>query len=708
MPPSLARLLLIASSCLPCAPLLAQPKAPKDGQKEMATIVISAVRTAQSDLDVPAAVDVVDVEALRLHQPAINASEALARVPGVVALNRQNYAQDLQISSRGFGARSAFGVRGVRLIADGIPASMPDGQGQAATFDLDSADRIEVLRGPFSSLYGNHAGGTILLTTRTGKLPPSIAASVMAGSDGQRKLDVQAQGIQQGLTYLLDTSRFRTDGYRDHSAATRDQANAKLTWQGAHGATWTLLANGLRQSGTQDPLGVTWATFVRDPRAGEVDASDTLTPKRTLAERYNTRKSIDHYQAGLKLEQPLAQGRLHAVVYGGNRRVIQFQSIPRAAQAAPTQSGGVIDFQRDFHGADIHWQANRQLAGGTLRTIIGLEAARSSDDRQGYENFSGAELGVQGRLRRDEQDTVTSVDPYVQAEWTRHAWSAHLGLRHTSTRVRVGDRYVSNGDDSGGTRFSRTTPLAGALYRLTRHDSLYASVASGFETPTLNELFYSGSGRGFNFGLNPATSRHMEAGWKHAESGATRINTALFETRTRDELVVDVASGGRTSYRNAARTRRQGLEVSYEQPLAAGWNVYASASWLHAVYREAFASVPSGAQLPGVPKRSLFTELAWTSESGRLGAAVEGQASSRIFADDANRDVPAPGYGILNARVNIKHALGAWRLSAYARVNNLLDRQYVGSLIVGDSNKRYYEAALDRSWVAGMGVQYVF
>ena len=696
----------MAAACLASTSAWAQPSVQAQASDaQPATVVIRAVRTAQNELDIPAAVDVVDMEAMREHQPAINASEALVRVPGVVALNRQNYAQDLQISSRGFGARSAFGVRGVRLITDGIPASMPDGQGQAATFNLDSADRIEVLRGPFSALYGNHAGGTILLTTRSGKAPPSVEASVMAGSYGQRKLDLQAQGASDGLTYLVDASRFRTDGYRSHSAATRDQANAKLTWQGSGGARWTLIANGLRQADTQDPLGVTWATFMRDPRAGETDANDTATPRRTVADRYNTRKSIDHYQAGLALEQPLAAGRLNVVVHAGNRRVIQFQSIPRAVQAAPSQSGGIIDFKRDFYGMDVNWQASLPLAGGSLRTIAGIDTARSVDDRQGYENFVADQLGVQGRLRRDEENTVSSADPYVQLEWTRGAWSAHAGLRHSSTRIEVDDRYLANGNDSGSLKFSRTTPVAGLVVRLSAHDSLYASLASGFETPTLNELFYSGSGRGFNYGLTPATSRHLETGWKHAAPGGPRWSTALFNVRTRDELVVDVAAGGRTSYRNAARTLRQGLEGSVEHALGGGWNVYASASWLHAVYRDAFANVSAGARLPAVAKRSMFAEVAWSSASGQLGAALEGQASSRIFADDANRDTPAPGYGILNARVTWKHAVGPWRLRAYARVNNLLDRSYVGSVIVGDGNKRYYEAAFDRNWVAGLSAQ---
>ena len=454
-------------------------------------VVISGSRTEHASFDLPAAVDVLDTQRIRDGQVRINASESLAAVPGVVAQNRQNYAQDLQVSARGFGARSAFGVRGVRLVTDGIPASMPDGQGQAATFNLDMAERIEVLRGPYSAIYGNHAGGVIQLFTRDGEGAPTVEASFAAGSDGLRKTDLNAQGSAAGIGYVLDASRFDTDGYRDHSAARRDQAMAKLTVQPLPGARLVLVANGLRQKDTQDPLGVTWATWQRDPRAGEIDASDTQVPKRTLAERYDTRKSIEHQQGGASWDQRFESGRLHVSLWGGNRRVTQFQAFSKAFQAPASHSGGVVDFDRNFYGADINWQDMREVAGGRLTTTAGVEYGRSSDDRKGYENFIGTTFGVQGKLRRDEQDVVSSTDPYLQSEWQGERWQFTAGLRHSQMRVSVDDRFLSNGNDSGALRYSRTTPLLGSLYKLSNDVNLYATAARGFEAPTLNELFYS-------------------------------------------------------------------------------------------------------------------------------------------------------------------------------------------------------------------------
>ncbi|MBW8897969.1 MAG: TonB-dependent receptor [Massilia sp.] len=689
------------------APLAAWA-APDGPDAPTSVVVVSATRAEHTSFDLPAAIDVVDADRIGAAQPRVNVSEALASVPGLVVQNRQNYAQDLQISSRGFGARSAFGVRGVKLIADGIPATMPDGQGQAATFDLDMAERIEVLRGPLSTLYGNHAGGVIQLFTRDPQGAPWVETNVAGGSDGMRKTDVNAGGTQGNFGWLLDGSRFETDGYRAHSAATRDQAYAKLTFDTSSTGRLTLTASGLRQHDTQDPLGVTWATFQRDPRAGEIDTADPQSPQRTFADRYDTRKSIDHRQVGLSWDERFGADRLHVTVYGGNRRVVQYQSFSKAFQAPASHSGGVVDFDRDFYGFDANWLMVRPLADGTLRTTVGLEAGKSSDARKGYENYVGTTFGVQGRLRRDEEDDVRNVDPYLQLEWERGPWVFTGGLRHSRVSFDVEDHYLANGNDGGSVDYRHTTPLLGALYKVTPTLNVYGSAARGFETPTLNEVFYSGTGAGFNYRLGAATSTQLEAGAKAVLGRDVRVNAALFQVRTHDELVVDSSSGGRTSYRNASATLRQGLELSLDADLAAGFTARVAATLLRAIYDEAFTGVAEGSRLPGVPRTSLFGELAWKAADGRLQAGLETIANGKVYPDDANAAIPAPGYAIVNARVQANQRLGAWRVREYARVNNMFDRTYVGSVIVGDSNKRYYEPAPGRNWVLGASVQYQF
>jgi iron complex outermembrane receptor protein len=427
-----------------------------------------------------------------------------------------------------------------------------------------------------------------------------------------------------------------------------------------------------------------------------------------LADRYNTRKSIDHQQLGATWDQRFGADRLHITAYVGNRQVIQYQAFSKGFQAPASHSGGVVDFDRDFSGIDANWQSVRPLAGGSLRATFGIEAGRSADARQGFENFIGNEFGVKGRLRRDEQDDVQGTDPYLQLEWERGQWVFTGGLRYSRIRFDVKDRYPANGDDSGSVDYSHMTPLFGVLYKLSPTLNVYASAARGFETPTLNELFYSGTGGGFNYGLRAATSTHLEAGTKALLGEHTRINAAVFQVRTQDELVVDSSAGGRTSYRNASSTLRQGLELSLDADLAGGFGTRLALTALRAIYDTGFGAVPKGSRLPAVPKSSLYGELAWNADSGSLGAALEAIATGKAYPDDSNQATPAPGYAVVNARVQASQQLRGWRVKQYARLNNLFGRTYVGSLIVGDSNKRYYEAAPGRNWVLGAGAQYQF
>lgn len=690
------------STYAPCA-LADQPAA-----AAVPVVVVTASRTEQLSFDLPASIDVIDANAIGAAQPRVNASEALTAVPGLVAQNRQNYAQDLQISSRGFGARSAFGVRGVRLIADGIPATMPDGQGQAATFDLDMAERIEVLRGPFSALYGNHSGGVVQLFTRDPKGPPAVELNVSSGSYGSHKTDLNAGGSSGNVGYLIDVSRFETDGYRSHSAATRDQAYAKLTFAPSATSRLVLVAGGLRQDDTQDPLGATWETWQRDPRAGEIDPNDPRTPQRTFAERYNTRKSIDHQQVGATWEQRFGSDRLRVTAYAGNRSVIQYLAFSKGFQAPASHSGGVVDFDREFHGIEANWSMSRPFLDGTLRSTFGVETGASSDDRKGYENFVGNELGVRGRLRRDEADDVKNLDPYAQFEWDRGPWVLSAGLRHSRVDFDVEDHYPSNGNDSGSVSYRHTTPLLGVLYKLTPRLNVYASAARGFETPTLNEVFYSGVGSGFNFSLAPARSTHLEFGVKAMPMDAVRINAAVFQVKTTDELVVDSSSGGRTSYRNASSTLRQGLELSADAEWRRNWTGRLALSVLRAVYDEGFDTVLKGSRLPGIPNASLYGEFGWKDTNDRYSAALEAIANTKMYPDDENQANPAPGYAIANLRVQAQQPFGAWRVKEYARVNNLFDHGYIGSVIVGDKTGRYYEGAPGRNWVLGASARYQF
>src|SRR5690349_10969730 len=446
-------------------------------------VSVSATRVERDSRDLPVSIDTVGQRAIREDNPQVNLSESLNRVPGVSVLNRQNYAQDLQISTRGFGARSTFGVRGVRLIADGIPASAPDGQGQAATFSLGSAERIEVMRGPFSGLYGNAAGGVIQIFTADGPREPTLSGSVVGGSYDTWKLGTQLGGTSGKINYLGDLSRFGSDGYRDHSSVRRDQFNTRVKLDAGDRGTVTLVLNALDQPETQDPLGLTAAQVAQDRRQAGTNA---------LA--FNTRKSIGQTQAGLSWDLPLsAADRIEAHVYTGDRQVTQYLAIPLATQAAATHSGGVVDLDRGYGGAGLRWTRTVDLSGTSLATSVGLDYERMAELRKGFIN----NFGVAGALKRNEDDVVSTSGLYLQAEWRPWRRLGLLaGVRRTSVSFDSTDYFVvaGNGNDSGSVDYARTTPSAGLIYELSPAVSAYANLGKGFETPTFAELAYKPGG----------------------------------------------------------------------------------------------------------------------------------------------------------------------------------------------------------------------
>ncbi|OLU17426.1 TonB-dependent siderophore receptor [Pseudomonas sp. PA1(2017)] len=690
---------IVLCSCAAAGTSQAQEAA---GSLVLEPSVISGSRSAAQSFDLPFSVDSIDREQISDGQLGINASEVLTRVPGLVVQNRQNYAQDLQISSRGFGARSAFGVRGLKLITDGIPASTPDGQGQAATFNLDTADRIEVLRGPASTLYGSNAGGVIQVFSRDGVGRPRIGAETLVGSDGLTRNHLTAEGEADGVGFVLDASRMDTDGYRDHSSARRDQTFAKLNFKPDEDSKLALIYSSLEQNGTQDPLGQAWEAYKADPRSVAVNALN-----------FNTRKSIDHQQLGANYERYFGSATLQTTVYAGKRSVIQYLSIPQGAQANPNHSGGVVDFDREFHGGSIRWLQPVEGVSGDLRLVFGLDYDQSRDDRRGYENFSGTQIGVKGNLRRDEVDTVTSLDPYAQATWTIGNWTLQGGLRYSTVEVDVDDKYIvgANGDDSGTKRYEKATPSVSLGYAFTPDLNGYVSVGKGFETPSQAELAYSQGNAGFNYGLEPSESTQYEIGLKARIAGDTRINAAIFQINTDDEIVVLANQFGRTSYQNAGKTLRRGFELGVESQLNEQWSAALAYTYLAATYDSRFAAggdvIDKGNNLPGVPRTTLFGELAWKPVDG-ISTALEGLYRSKVYVEDTNTERAAPSYAVFNWRTRFEQNFGPWKTHQTLRLDNLADKQYVGSVIVGDGNGRFYEAAPGRSWYAGAGIEYQF
>jgi iron complex outermembrane receptor protein len=675
-----------------------------DAARVLDRIEVSAARVRGAEgFDLPASITTVELRDAR-NRPGISVSEVLGGIPGLAARERQNFAQDTQLSIRGFGARSTFGVRGLRLYADGIPATMPDGQGQVSHFSLAAGDRIEVLRGPFSALHGNSSGGVIELWSADGGAPGYDVGTTLGEHDAVA-VTTRLLGGSERLGYNLAAAFFDTAGFREHSAARRESANAKLHAPLGESGRLDLLVNHFTSPDAQDPLGLTRAQVRSDPSQATA-----------VATQFDTRKSAAQDQLGLRWEQDLGTAHsLRVAAHAGERGIEQFLALPIAAQSNPLNAGGVIDLRSDYGGLDARWSWRGRLAGGESEVTFGANHDSQRQQRRGYENFVGTTLGVRGALRRDERNRVSNDDQYLQW-WWRFAprWSLLAGARHSEVEFRSRDAYVTgnNPDDSGRARYAQTTPVAGLVYAPSEALRLYASHGRGFETPTFNELGYrADGGAGLAFDLRPAVSRNLEFGVKWRSERGTRLETAWFRADTDDELAVARNVGGRSSFRNVGRAQRAGIEVALSTPLGVSASLDLAYTRLDASFVDAFpictaagcttpsVLVAAGARIPGTARDQLFTRLQW--QRGAWLFAAEGIAVGPVTVNDSGSE-SAPGHALLHVEIAREWNRGGGRLRAFARLDNLLDKASIGSVIVNEGNARYYEPAPGRSLWLGL------
>lgn len=683
---------------------------------ELETVTVTATRLPTPAFDVPASIDVVSGDELHGNSLGVNLSESLPAVAGLIARDRQNYAQDTQISIRGFGSRSTFGVRGVRLYLDGIPATQPDGQGQVSHFNMGSAESVEVLRGPFSAMYGNSSGGVIQMFTADGSDEPIVSGGIAGGSFGTLRSSIGVRASldpDKNIDYNFNYSYFQTDGFRDHSEARRESFNTKVGWQLSSASKLTFVLNSFSSPDTQDPLGLTRAQF--DDKPSQATA---------VATQFNTRKSADQTQGGAIYDYRISDTQsIRVLGYYGQRNIEQYLAIPAATQAnAPRHSGGVVDLGTEYGGTDARWSYQGLLADRSFSLVAGLSYDDLSQHRRGYNNFVGSDLGVKGALRRDEIDTVYDFDQYLQARYDfAERWSAMAGVRHSQVQFESDDRYIvgPNIDDSGKADYSATTPVAGLLFRASQALRLYASYGRGFETPTFAELGYrADGGAGLAFDLNPAKSNNAEVGAKLRLRPKTEAEVAVFQANTHDELAVASNSGGRSTYRNIDKTRRQGIEASLSTELPRDFRLQLAYTYLDASVRDAYpictgtpcttpnATVEAGSRIPGVPENSVYGAINWGKKAG-WNAEFDARYLGSVEVNDTNSEA-APSYALFGLGGGYIFDLPHWRIRNFIRVDNLLDKDYVGSVIVNDGNGRYYEPGPGRSLLAGVNLDWKY
>ena len=674
----------------------------------MDTVVVSASRAEQRSFDTPAAVQSVDRSAIENGGAQVNLSESLVRVPGITILDRENFAQDLQVSIRGFGARSAFGIRGIRLLIDGIPATTPDGQGQASSVSLTSMDHIEVLRGPLAQMYGNSSGGVIQAFSRPASATPEFNYQAYTGSYDLRRSDYQLSDTVGIYELLADYAVFDTNGYRKNSAAERKQFNGSMRFNANEQLRINVVVNQFDMPLALDPLGLTARQLATDPsQAG------------TGALNYSTRKTVLQNQLGSSATYTLdADHSITTRVYDGTRDNLQYQSATVPSNGIFPTNGSWVGLNRKYYGLGLQYNARSTWNGLPIEWVSGYEFDRSREYRQGGATLAGQKSGSPNR---DEDNQSENSDWFAQGRaMVSDALAITSGLRYSTVRFNSTDYYLGdNFDGSGDISYSAVSPVLGFTRFVTETLNVYANYGQGFETPTLAEMAYqTGTSRPvnplFNTGLSAATSQHYEIGAKWVPNPQTRLDFTLYQINTWSEIVVAASSAGQTSYRNAPSTARFGYELSASNQLTRHLSATLSGSVIDARYTQKFNSgsnsVASGNFIPGIPATSVFSELAWSDNATAaykgapaMGSrvALEMQHAGRIYANDTNTDA-ADGHTVFNLAARQRWPVGKGTLELYARLNNLGGEKYVGSVIVNQTSQQYYEPGLPYNWTAGI------
>ena len=673
-------------------------------------VVVTGSRSEQRSFDAPAAIQSVGREVIDNAGPQVNLSESLNRVPGLTILNRQNYAQDLQLSIRGFGSRASFGLRGIRLLIDGIPATTPDGQGQGSSVSLTSTDRIEVLRGPLALLYGNSSGGVVQAFTRDAPDVPEFSSQLYTGSFGLRRTDWQYAGKlgtagQVGL--VADYGTFETDGFRANSRAKRQQFNGKLSFAPNDQTKVNVVFNHFDMPLAEDPLGLTAAQLAANPQQAGTSASAARVRKITRQSQLGSAATfqIDSTQA------------ITARAYVGTRNNLQYQA-----------NNTWVGLDRNYHGVGLQYAATTAVAAFPVRWVAGYELDYSSEGRQGGTATVGEKSGAPPT--RNETNTARNSDFFAQATTSlNERFSLVTGLRASSVRLASRDDLLADGDGSGNVRYRASSPVLGLTWHAADTLNLYANYGKGFETPTLAEVAYRASNTAtptalFNPDLGASRSQHYELGAKWLAGAASRLDANVYQIDSTDEIVTASSAAGRTAFKNAPGTRRRGVELAASTLLGPNVSAQLAANWIDARFSQAYANntatVASGNRLPGIPQHFIFSELAWSSRplTGTPGKGAAAQLGSRagleltragkLYANDVNTAQSA-GYTLLATRVSHGWSLadlGAPQgvLTAYARIDNLTDRRYVGSVIVNQAAGQFYEPAPGRNYTLGLKV----
>ena len=654
---------------------------------EIDVIIVTASRMDKALDTVAGAISVVDADAVQHARQQLSLDESMARVPGMNFQNRYNSAQDLRISIRGFGSRSNFGVRGIKILVDDIPETLADGQTQVDSIDLGSVERIEVLRGPSSALYGNAAGGVIKISSESGSVDPFVETRLSFGDFGFSKHQLKAAGSTERVDYMLNLSDLRFDGHRAHSFAENTQVNSRLNYRPDDSSELRFVFNYTDQPVSDDAGALTREEALLDPRQARARNVD-----------FDAGEALDQQKVGISYKRETATG--------GTLMVRNYYLWRDFANKLPFASGGAVQLDRFFAGAGASYIHPFPSSNYDNRVMIGFDFDRQDDDRQRFDNNNG----VIGDLTFDQNETVTSTGFFVQDELSiGENVEVSLGLRYDRVDFAVSDSFLADGDDSGSRYLDAVSPMLGVVLDITPDINMYASLSSSFQTPTSTEFANPDGSGGFNPNLEPQFADNYEIGIRGYLSARQRFEMSVFTIDVEDELIPFEIAGspGRDYYANAGQSTRKGVELSYSANPLPWLNWVVAYTWSDFKFDQFIddnGNDFAGNKLPGIPDHSVFAEIAYEHSSGVYGA-IDAQYIGALFANNANSE-SIDSYTLTSLRIGLDKTIGSFELGPFVGVHNLFDEPYTANVRINAFGGRFFEPGPGRNAYAGISIRY--
>ncbi len=661
------------------------PQVPEKTRVEiLEPVEVTATRSPKPILNVPNAVSRIQIEDIQKAQPTLTLDESLSVLPGLFFQNSYNFAQDLRLSIRGFGARSPFGVRGIKILVDGIPQTLPDGISQLDGIDPGIIDYIEVLRGPSASLYGNASGGVVFIVTENGpERPFEIEPKLIAGSFGLLKTQLKLGGRTQSFDYRVFGSRLELNGFREHSVTENLLFQAKFNWQAPSGSDTMLTVQKFYSPRAEDPGGLTAVQAAVNPRQSH--------PRNLL---FDAGEEVEQEMVGLRWRKPLGASQKFSFTAHLIHR--------RFSNRLPFVSGGQVEFDRWVPGAAVKYINDHSLFKKSNRLIAGVDFLYQNDDRQRFNNNSG----IQGAETFNQREIVDSLGIYIRDEMVvSDHWELIAGGRFDRIHYRVSDSFVADGDQSGSQTFSQGSGNLGALYHLTPQLVLYLNGSTVFETPATTELINNPSGAGgFNPGLQPQTSYSIELGIKG--NPGIEYELALFYIRTEDEITPFelAAFPGRTFFRNSGTSERKGVEAWLRWRPNKNWRATVSYTYSDFEFRnfESGGQDFRGNRIPGIPVHRAAGRIQYQHPQGWF-ASLQSEHVSRFYVSNDNT-AENSAYTATRLELGIKQQWRSVRGTLFLGLNNVLDENYNANTRINAAGARYFEPAPPFNMFAGVSL----